>query len=112
MREAIRAHMQVLARQLEQTRVTFHQWQYLGAENRTKALEVRQQYEDLFINIIDEGVANQAFRDRAHHRLPVLMIAGILGSATEWYRPEGRNSAQEMADAIADQILLGLQLPS
>lgn len=112
MREAIRAHLGVLAQQVEQTRVTFHQWQYLGAENRGKALEVRQTYEDLFVQIIDEGVASKAFRGSGHHRLPVLMIAGILGSATEWYRPEGRNSAQEMADAIADQVLLGLHQAS
>lgn len=112
MREAIKAHMRVLAQQVDQTRVTFHQWQYLGDENRAKAVEVRQQYENLFIKIIDDGVAHDSFRRSPHHRLPVLMIAGILGSATEWYRPEGRNSAEEMADAIADQILTGLQLPA
>lgn len=112
MREAIRAHMRVLAQQVDQTRVTFHQWQYLGEENRTKAVEVRQQYENLFIKVIDEGIAGDAFRGSAHHRLPVLMIAGILGSATEWYRPGGRNSAEEIADSIADQVLLGLQLSS
>lgn len=109
MREAIRAHLGVLAQQVEQTRVTFHQWQYLGPESRAKAVEIRQKYEDLFVQIIDEGVASGAFRDSGHHRLPVLMIAGILGSATEWYRPEGRDSAKEMADAIVDQVLLGLQ---
>lgn len=112
MREAIRAHLMVLARQVEQTRVTFHQWQYLGAENRAKAVEVRQKYEDLFAQIIDEGVASNTFRDSGHHRLPVLMIAGILGSATEWYQPEGRMSAEEMADAISDQVLMGLQQSS
>lgn len=112
MREAIRAHLRVLAGQVEKTRVTFHQWQYLGAENRAKAVEVRQAYEDLFVQILDEGIASKTFRDSGHHRLPVLMIAGILGSATEWYRPAGRNSAEEMADAIADQVLMGLQAPS
>jgi len=108
MREAIRAHMKVLAQQLEQTRVTFHQWQYLGAENRLKALEVRQNYEDLFVQIIDEGVASKIFRKTGHRRLPVLMLSGVLGSATEWYRPDGRLSAEEMAEAIADYILDGL----
>lgn len=108
MRQAIRAHIKVLAQQIEQTRVTFHQWQYLSAENRVKALEVRQKFENLFLQIIDEGVASKVFRDSGHRRLPVLMIAGILGSATEWYRPDGVRTPEEMADAIADYILFGL----
>ena len=112
MRAAIRAHLEVLAERVEQTRVTFHQWQYLGDENRPRAVEVRQKYEDLFVQIIEQGIADKIFRDSGHRRLPVLMIAGILGSATEWYQPQGRASAEEIADAIADQVLIGLKVPS
>lgn len=109
LREALRAHMRVLAGQIEQTRVTFHQWQYLGPENRPKAQAVREEWESLFTRIIAEGIAEGEFRAREHFRLTVLIIAGILGSATEWYRPAGRSTPEEIADAIHDQIVGGLK---
>lgn len=109
LRRALRAHMRVLAGQIEQTRVTFHQWQYLGPENRPKAQAVREEWESLFSRIIADGIASGQFRPREHFRLTVLMIAGTLGSATEWYRPAGRNSPEEIADAIHDQIVGGLK---
>ncbi|WP_211754402.1 TetR/AcrR family transcriptional regulator [Nocardioides gansuensis] len=108
LREALRAHMRVLDGQVEQTRVTFHQWQYLGPVNRPKALAVREEWESLFTRIVADGIASGEFRPREHFRLTVLMIAGILGSATEWYRPSGRSSPEEIADAIHDQIVGGL----
>ncbi len=109
LREALRAHMRVLAGQIEQTRVTFHQWQYLGPENRPKAQAVRAEWESLFTQIIAEGTAAGEFRPREHFRLTILIIAGILGSATEWYRPAGRSTPEEIADAIHDQIVGGLK---
>lgn len=109
LREALRAHMRVLAGQVEQTRVTFHQWQYLGPENRPRAQAVREEWESLFTQIIAEGIAAGEFRPREHFRLTVLVIAGILGSATEWYRPAGRSTPEEIADAICDQLVGGLK---
>lgn len=109
LREAIRAHMRVLAEQVEQTRVTFHQWQYLGPEKRPEAAQVRADYEALLTRILDEGIKTKAFRRTKHQRLAILSIIGILGSATEWYQPEGRSSSDEIADAITDNLLLGLQ---
>lgn len=109
LREALRAHMRVLAGQIEQTRVTFHQWQYLGPENRPRAQAVREEWESLFTQIIAEGIAAGEFRPREHSRLTSLIIAGILGSATEWYRPAGRSTPEEIADAVHDQVVGGLK---
>lgn len=111
LRDALRAHMRVLAETLEQTRVTFHQWQYLGAENRIRAVAVRQEYEDLFTRLINDGIAAGTFRDLKHRRVAVLSIIGILGSATEWFVPSGKSTPDEIADAIADNILGGLLKP-
>ncbi|MET8181546.1 hypothetical protein [Streptomyces sp. NPDC005336] len=39
-----------------------------------------------------------------------MIIAGTLGSATEWYRRAGRSAPEEIAEAINDQIVGGLKV--
>lgn len=108
MRAAIRAHMEVLAVTLDQTRVTFHQWHYLTGENRKAMIEVRARYEALFQRIVDDGVRDGILRNLPHRRISVLSIIGTLGSATEWFVPTGASTPREIADAIADDVLFGL----
>lgn len=108
MRAAIRTHMKVLAVTMDQTRVTFHQWHYLTGENREAMIEVRARYEALFQRIVDDGVRDGILRDLPHRRVSVLSIIGTLGSATEWFVPTGASTPEEIADAIADDVLYGL----
>jgi AcrR family transcriptional regulator len=108
LREAIRAHMRVLAVTLDQTRVTFHQWHYLTGDNRLRMLEARQRYEHLFRSLLDDGVEDRTLRDAARRKISALTIIGILGSATEWFSPSGSGSPEEVGDAMADVVLLGL----
>jgi TetR/AcrR family transcriptional regulator, cholesterol catabolism regulator len=107
-REAIRAHMRVLSLTLEQTRVAFHQWHYLTGENREHIIEVRRDYEVLFQRLLDDGIAEGSMRQLPHRRVSTLSIIGTLGSATEWFVPSGSSSPEEIADAIADDVLYGL----
>lgn len=108
LREAIRAHMTVLAVTLDQTRVTFHQWHYLNGDNLTRMLAARQAYENLFRRLVDDGIADGTMRPSARRTISTLSIIGILGSATEWFSPTGSGSPQEIGDALADVVLLGL----
>lgn len=108
MRGAIRAHVKVLSKTLEQTRVAFHQWQFLGGESREKVIELRKQYEDVFLKIYRAGVAEGTFRKAPSERIAVLAVIGMLTSASEWYSPEGRLGADEFGDAIAQAAVDGL----
>jgi len=47
MRGAIKAHVKVLAKTLQQTRVAFHQWQFLGDKAKEDVIALRKHYEDV-----------------------------------------------------------------
>jgi AcrR family transcriptional regulator len=108
LRDSIKAHLHVLARTLEQTRVTFDQWVYLSPKNRERVVRLRQEYEDLFIRILQDGIKEGTFRPVPHRKVVVLSIIGALNSATEWYSPTGTSTADEIADALADHALNGV----
>lgn len=109
LREAIKAHMRVLASTREQTRVTFNQWTYLSDGNQQTVVELRRQYEDLFNRLLDDGVKSGEFRPPRHQHISVLAIIGMLNSATEWFSPTGALSADEIGEVLASGALLGLQ---
>lgn len=108
MRGVIKAHIKVLAKTLQQTRVAFHQWQYLGDEARQQVIELRGEYENIFLKIYRDGVAEGAFRQARNERVAVLAVIGMLTSVAEWYSPEGKLPADELGEALADAAVQGL----
>ncbi|NMI01118.1 TetR/AcrR family transcriptional regulator [Pseudonocardia sp. K10HN5] len=109
MREAIRAHMRVLATTLEQTRVAFNQWTYLSPENQQRIVDLRQRYEQAFTTIVRDGVESGEFRQVRSPRIAVLATIGMLNAAAQWYSPGGPMPPEEIGDALADHVLSGLQ---
>ncbi|MGW5110641.1 TetR/AcrR family transcriptional regulator [Nocardia sp. NPDC004123] len=111
MRGAIRAHVRVLSKTVQQTRVAFHQWQYLSNEPRERVIALRRQYEDVFTQIYRDGVREGSFREARNERIAVLAVIGMLTSAAEWYSPEGRLGTEEFGEALADSAVDGLTAP-
>lgn len=109
LREAMKAHMQVLAATREQTQVAFHQWTYLSPENQKEVVALRQRYEQLFDRILNDGIKAGDLRRVRNPRVSVLAIIGMLNSATEWFSPTGPLTAEEIGETLADGALLGLQ---
>jgi AcrR family transcriptional regulator len=108
LREAIRAYMRVLAVTLDQTRVTFHQWHYLTNDNLARMIEVRGEFEKLFSRLVADGMKDGSLLGTSRPKVSTLSIIGVLGSATEWFSPTGSASAEEIADAMADVVTMGL----
>lgn len=108
LREAITAHMGVLGETLQQTRVAFHQWTYLGPTGKRRVIKLRRRYEALFDQIVDEGIEAGEFRPVKSPRVMVLGIIGMLNSATEWYSPTGELTPAQIAEILADGALTGL----
>jgi AcrR family transcriptional regulator len=108
MRAAIKAHLDVLAANREQTLIAFHQWKNLGEANRRRVIKKRNTYEALFSKIVQDGLAAGVFEDLEDPRLAVLAIIGMLNGAPEWFSPSGRRSAEEVGDILADLVISGL----
>lgn len=109
LRAAFAAHFEVLSRTPEQTRVAFFQWTYLSPAKRGRVIAMRQRYEDLFVDIVRDGVRTGEFRQLRSPRVTVLAFIGMLNNATEWFHPDGELTALEVANELAETALRGIQ---
>jgi AcrR family transcriptional regulator len=108
MRALIRAHVGIIADNLEQTSVVFHQWKHLSAERRMVVVDKRDRYESMFTRVVDDGIAAGVFDAGMNGRIAVLSILGILNWVPEWLSPNGPEPVHEVADRLTDIVLVGL----
>jgi AcrR family transcriptional regulator len=107
-RALIHAHMALIAEDAEHVRVALHQWKYLTGERRAEIMDRRREYEDLFRKLIADGIAQGNFSDELNPRIAVLTVIGTLNWTSEWFRADGPESPDQVADEIADVLLSGL----
>lgn len=108
LRQAIKAHVDVVANNIELSVVTFHQWKYLSNGNRRHVVDLRNTYEDLFVRIVDDGIRAGVFGSPGNSHLLVLAVLGVLNWVPEWFSPSGPKSADQVGDELANVVLLGL----
>jgi AcrR family transcriptional regulator len=109
LRAAILAHIEAVAEDPQRSLVVFHQWRFLSEPNRASAAAMRRRYANTFVKIIDSGKSRGVFSPRLDTRIAVFTILGALNWLPEWYSPKGSASAAEIADHLADALILGLR---
>jgi AcrR family transcriptional regulator len=109
LRGAIRAHIESVVENPARALCIFHQWRHLTGAYKDRIIEKRRAYEQVFSSIMADGVAAGVFRDTLEPRIAILGVLGALNWSMEWYSPQGPAGAEEIAERIADALLLGLQ---
>ena len=79
----------------------------LTAAHRRKVVKLRDQYEQCFVEIIEQGVAEGTFR-APDPKLTAWAILAVGTSPAAWFRPEGRLHLDDIAALYTDLILNGL----
>lgn len=108
LRHLITGHVCVVGQNPARTLVVFHQWRYLTGESRQRVVQKRRQYESMFTSIVEEGCRTGEFDPRLDVKVAVLGLLGALNWTAEWYRPGGRDTAEEIGVRLADALLGGL----
>lgn len=108
LRAAIKAHAKIAAENPGRSLVVFHQWRFLTEANLSRALNKRRRYQQIFVTIIDEGIADQSFDPGLDAKAAVFTILGALNWIPEWYSPTGHFSSSVVGDKIADILIKGL----
>lgn len=111
LRTAIRAHIGLIADNLNAATVYFHEWQFLRPRYRTSVLKRRDAYESMFRKIITEGIEAGVFRD-VDPKLAGILVLSVGNWLYQWYNPEGPLSPEEVADRFTDMLLDGLLNPA
>ena len=111
LRRAIIDHVKLVSENPGGVLVVFHQWRYLGTDNRRRVVALRHRYEQFFRDNVEAGIADGVLRKDLDVRYAVLSILGALNWVPEWL---AQNDPQTdyYAENLADVLLSGLAAPT
>jgi len=108
LRKAIKTHISLLAGDFERLCVFLHEYKSLTPAWREKIISKRNEYEDLFYQIVKEGIEKGVFNPY-DPKIVTLAILGMGNWLYQWYSPNGRLSIDEIAGIFSDLIMKGLE---
>jgi AcrR family transcriptional regulator len=102
LRRAMRAHVAVVASNVDAAWAFHHEWKALTRERHEEIRRLRRRYERLWDDIVRDlpGATDPRFA-----RLLVLSAANWTYT---WYRPDGPLAPDQVADRFTDLLLAGL----
>jgi AcrR family transcriptional regulator len=104
---AIHEHLRVAADHEDEFSLMQIELRALSAERRAEMVSRRDAYEARWRRAIEQGIANGELRD-CDVRLAGISILSLCNWFTQWYRPEGPMTVDEVAEAFVGLFLTGL----
>jgi len=104
----VRGHAEIIMSNQDMSATFLNEARFLPVESRTAIVALRDQYEATFREVIAEGIKLGAFRTQ-NPALASIMVLSVLNALTRWYRPDGPQSAGEIAEAMVGFALDGLR---
>lgn len=108
LREAMAAHIRVVAESPAAATVFLHEWRALSPQRKAAAVAHRRAYEELLAHIIQQGVDAGEF-GRFDARFIRLLVLSAVNWVYQWYSPDGPLSPEEVADRFYAIISEGLK---
>lgn len=109
LREAIIAHMQPIDIHFDQIYVFLNEMGSLSPEYREEVDRELENYERLWIKILEGGKVDGLFRPDLDCKMTMLWIFGMCNWIVRWYRPGGKYSTTDLAEMYARNILQGIR---
>ena len=106
-RAALRAHLQVVAEQLDIATVFVREWRYLHGERRAEFVAERRRYEERFRALFREGRELGELRTDLDDATAALLALSAANWAYTWLRPG--SSTDELADRLYAALLDGMR---
>ena len=103
----VEAHVEVVTADPQRSSVFITEWRHLSPDRRTAIAERRDAYEGRFRQAIEDGIAVGAFRSTDPAVAAAFVLTALNAIAT-WYRPDGRLSADRIADHYVELALAAL----
>lgn len=108
LKAAIKAHIGVIANNLDASTVFFHEWIFLKEPDLSKFKKMRSQYDLDFRLLIQKGIEEKDFKD-VNIKLAVFTIISALNATYDLYRSSEKMTQEEIAESISNLLLKGLK---
>jgi AcrR family transcriptional regulator len=106
-RAALRAHLGVVAEQLDVATVFVREWRYLEGDRREEFLAERRRYEERFRALFREGRELGGLRTDLDDATATLLALSAANWAYTWIRPE--TDTEALADRFFEVLLDGMR---
>jgi TetR/AcrR family transcriptional regulator, cholesterol catabolism regulator len=106
-RRALRAHLRVVAEQLDVATVFIREWRYLDGERREQFLAERRRYEERFRALYREGRELGELRTDLDEATSTLLTLSAANWAYTWLAPGA--DTDELADRLFNAMLDGMR---
>jgi AcrR family transcriptional regulator len=106
-RLALRAHLRVVAEQLDVATVFVREWRYLEGERAEEFLAERRRYEERFRTLFREGRELGELRTDLDDQAAVLLVLSAANWAYTWLPPDA--DTDELADRFFAILLDGVR---
>jgi AcrR family transcriptional regulator len=100
----VEAHVEVVTEDPERASVFVTEWRYLSGPRREEIARRRDEYEARLRTLIVDGIALGALRSTDPVLAAAFLLTALNGIAA-WYRPDGRLTADRIADHFVDLAL-------
>lgn len=100
LRLCINAHLRALLVDSDTVYVLLFEWPALGPEAREEIIELRDQYESLWADIIETMIEQGVVQKNVDGRLLRLIGLGALNWVATWFDPNGAHSLDAIGDFI------------
>ena len=108
---AVHNHVTILTEHLSAAVVFQREWRHLGEPRKSEFITLRNQYEEGFRTIVQNGIDEGLFNE-VDNKIAALTILSSLNWIVEWYSPEGAKNAGQIADQLYQFVLTGLKKDS
>jgi TetR/AcrR family transcriptional regulator, cholesterol catabolism regulator len=105
---AIKSHIKIITGDLNASSVFIREWRHLVEPKLNEFKKMRNKYENEFRSILQNGEDENVFQT-VDKKFAVLTILSALNWITEWYKPEGGMTPDEIAENLFNFILTGLR---
>jgi TetR/AcrR family transcriptional regulator, cholesterol catabolism regulator len=105
----VRAHVGVIAADVQRASVFVHEWRSLSPDRRAAIGKRRDAYEWRFRSVIGEGIDAGTFAP-LDPAVAAAFILTALNGLVAWYRPDGRIKPAPLAETMADLALRAVLL--
>lgn len=109
LRLALEGHLEVVARNKDLATVFFNEWKHLSPERYGAIALRRNRVENAYREIFAEGIKGGQFRKDLDPKLAAVLALSGANWAYQWFDPQGRLSARQIADAFVDMLLEGFE---
>jgi len=109
LRMAVDRHVRVVTSDVDASMVFAQEWRHLTEPHLSHFINLRHQYRDYFIEILQKGIHVGLFRP-INEKFAAVGLLSTLNALHEWYRPDGPLSISEIARQLSDQLLFGFLL--